>query len=318
LAEALPIGGKADKPPPPQQGVPQMANVKFDIYTHVTDKIIAAIEAGCPPWRKPWTGSKGGVCFPLRSNGEPYRGINILMLWLEAEEKGYVSPRWFTYKQAQDSGAQVRKGEKSTTVVKYGTFEKEDRDTGEDKTFSYAKAYRVFNADQIEGLPAELYGKAPDAPRDLGTEADPELDAFFARTGAEIVTTEEPRAYYSPAKDHIHMPPVATFHSTKGYFGTLAHEAIHWTGGEKRLERIKKFANREAYAFEELVAEIGACFLGAQIGIAPEIDQSAAYVESWLQALKDDKRAIFRAASEAQKAADYLLNAAGTPEEAAA
>lgn len=221
-----------------------------------------------------------------------------------------------TYRQAQDLGAQVRKGEKSATVVKYGTFTREN-EAGQEEEIPYARAYRVFNADQIEGLPAEYYIQ-PEPPRDLGTETDPELEAFFAHTGAEIVTTEEPRAYYSPAKDHIHMPRVATFHSAKGYFATLAHETIHWTGSEKRLDRIKKFANREAYAFEELVAEIGACFLGAQIGIEPEFDQSAAYVESWLQALKEDKRAIFRAASEAQKAADYLLSAAGQTKEAAA
>ena len=114
------------------------------------------------------------------------------------------------------------------------------------------------------------------------------------------------------------MPPIATFHDAAGYYGTLAHEVIHWTGSEKRLERIKKFANREAYAFEELVAEIGACFLGAQIGVAPEFGQSAAYVEGWLTALKEDKRAIFRAASEAQKAADFVLHATGQSKEVAA
>ena len=144
--------------------------------------------------------------------------------------------------------------------------------------------YRVFNADQIEGLP-EAYYILPEAPRDLGTAKDPELEAFFSRTGAEILTSDDPRAYYSPAKDHIHMPPIATFHDAAGYYGTLAHEVIHWTGSEKRLERIKKFTNREAYAFEELVAEIGACFLGAQIGVAPEFGQSAAYIEGWLTAL---------------------------------
>ena len=289
---------------------------KFDVYTHVTDTIIAEIEAGTPPWRKPWTGSTSGITFPTRHNGEDYRGINVLMLWVMAAKQGYLSSRWMTYKQAQELGAQVRTGEKSATVVKYGTFKREN-EAGQEEEIPYARAYRVFNADQIEGLSEEYYIQ-PEPARDLGTETDPELEAFFARTGAEIVTTEEPRAYYSPAKDHIHMPPVATFHSAKGYFATLAHESIHWTGSEKRLDRIKKFANREAYAFEELVAEIGACFLGAQIGIEPEFDQSAAYVESWLQALKEDKRAIFRAASEAQKAADYLLSAAGETKEAAA
>lgn len=289
---------------------------KFDVYTHVTDIIIAEIEAGTPPWRKPWTGSTSGIAFPTRHNGEEYRGINVLMLWVMAAKQGYLSSRWMTYKQAQELDGQVRKGEKSATVVKYGTFKREN-EAGQEEDIPYARAYRVFNADQIEGLPTEYYIQ-PEPPRDLGTETDPELDAFFHSTGAEILTSDESRAYYSPAKDHIHMPPVATFHSTKGYFATLAHETIHWTGSEKRLERIKKFANREAYAFEELVAEIGACFLGAQIGIEPEFEQSAAYVESWLQALKEDKRAIFQAASEAQKAADYLLNAAAQTKEAAA
>lgn len=289
---------------------------KFDVYAHVTDTIIAEIESGTPPWRKPWTGSASGIALPTRHNGEEYRGINILMLWVMAAKHGYVSSRWMTYKQAQELGGQVRKGETSSTVVKYGTFTREN-ELGIEEELPYARAYRVFNSDQIEGLPEDYYIR-PEAPRDLGTAEDPELDAFFNRTGAEILTSDDPRAYYSPAKDQIHMPPIATFHDAAGYYGTMAHEVIHWTGNEKRLERIKKFANREAYAFEELVAEIGACFLGAQIGVAPEFGQSAAYVEGWLTALKEDKRAIFRAASEAQKAADFVLHSAGQSKEVAA
>lgn len=289
---------------------------KFDVYAHVTDTIIAEIEAGTPPWRKPWTGSASSIALPTRHNGEEYRGINILMLWVMAAKNGYVSSRWMTYKQAQELGRQVLKGQTSSTVVKYGTFTREN-DLGVEEELPYARAYRVFNADQIEGLP-ENYYILPEAPRDLGTAKDPELETFFSRTGAEILTSDDPRAYYSPAKDYIHMPPIATFHGAGGYYGTLAHEVIHWTGSEKRLERIKKFANREAYAFEELVAEIGACFLGAQIGVAPEFGQSAAYVEGWLKALKEDKRAIFRAASKAQKAADFVLHAAGQSKEVAA
>jgi len=288
---------------------------KFDVYAHVTDTIIAEIEAGTPPWRKPWTGSTSGIALPTRHNGEEYRGINVLMLWIMAAKQGHVSSRWMTYKQAQELGGQVRKGETSSTVVKYGTFTREN-ELGIEEELPYARAYRVFNADQIEGLPEGYYIR-PEAPRDLGTAEDSELEAFFGRTGAEILTSDDPRAYYSPAKDHIHMPPIATFHNAEGYYGTLAHEVIHWTGSEKRLERIKKFANREAYAFEELVAEIGSCFLGAQIGVAPELDQSAAYVEGWLKALKEDKKAIFRAASEAQKAADFVLQATGQSDEVA-
>ena len=200
---------------------------KFDLYAHVTDSIIASIEAGTPAWRKPWTGDKGGAPFPLRSNGEPYSGINVLMLWLAADAKGYRAARWFTYKQAQEAGGQVRKGEKSATVVKYGTFEREDESGEDSRKIPYLKAYRVFNAEQIDGLPAEFYGNPADAPRDLGTTADPTLDAFIAATGAEIRTSDDPRAYYNPVEDFIHMPPIATFHSAGGYYATLAHEATH-------------------------------------------------------------------------------------------
>ena len=281
-----------------------MADKKFDLYDHVTNSIIAAMEAGTAPWRKPWTGKAAGACFPLRSNGEPYRGINVLMLWLEASAKGYTAPRWFTYKQAQELGGQVRKGEKSATVVKYGTFEKEDAN-GEEKKVPYARAYRVFNADQIDGLPAEFYGTPTEEPRDLGTEADPVLDAFFAATGADIRHSEDPRAYYNMMEDFIHMPHVATFHSANGYYATLAHEATHMTGHKSRLDRFNK-SDRRAYAYEELVAEIGSCMVCATIGIVPDFDQSGAYVKGWLEALANDSRLIFKAASDAQKALEYL------------
>ena len=151
----------------------------------------------------------------------------------------------------------------------------------------------------------------PEQPRDLGTSADPELEAFFARTGAVIHSGPEPQAYYDLRTDHIHMPPIETFLSARTFYGTLGHELCHWTGAEQRLDRFKRFSNRTAYAFEELVAEIGACMLGVKIGMEPEFDQSASYVEGWLAAMKGDNRAIFRAASEAQKAVDFILAQAG-------
>ncbi|WP_343030887.1 ArdC-like ssDNA-binding domain-containing protein [Rhodovulum strictum] len=165
-----------------------MAAEKLDIYQHVTDQIIGQIEAGTPPWRQPWTGGQSGVHFPVRHNGEEYRGINVLMLWATAARKGHVSARWMTYRQAQELGGQVRKGEKSAIVVKYGTIEREDED-GEERSIPYCRAYRVFNADQIEGLPEACYIR-PEPPRDLGTTADPALDAFVRATGAVIITTE--------------------------------------------------------------------------------------------------------------------------------
>jgi len=148
------------------EGGSQITAEKFDVYTHVTNQIIAQIEAGTPPWRKPWTGGGGSVSLPERFNDEAYRGINVLVLWATAMAKDYSSARWMTFNQAKQLGGHVRKGEKSATVVKYGTVERED-ENGEERQISYAKAYRVFNADQIEGLPAEFY-ILPDPPRDLG------------------------------------------------------------------------------------------------------------------------------------------------------
>ena len=282
---------------------------KFDIKQHVTDTIIAQIEEGTPPWRKPWSGDQSGASFPLRHNGEQYRGVNILMLWATASVRGYQSSRWMTFRQAIEVGSCVKKGEKAARSVFYGTFQKTEEGKSEGETEErpsrFAKINNVFNADQIEGLPDDYYIR-PEPPRDLGTESDAELDAFFAASGAEIKTSEEPRAYYAPKSDHIHMPPIGTFFTASGYYGTLAHELTHWACGPTRLATQKIEANRKEYAFDELVAEIGACFLGVQLGVEPQFDQSAAYIEGWLKALKADKDVIFKAAAEAQKAADYI------------
>ena len=252
----------------------------FDPEREITARIIAAIEAGTAPWRKPWTG--GTACpFPVRHNGEGYREINVLMLWLEAAQKGYASPFWMTYRQAEEMGAQVRKGSKSTLVVKFGVLERENPEGGKDERRSYLRAYNVFNAGQIDGLPASYYRDASEA-ADLGTQPDEGLDAYFAKLGATVETSPEPRAYYQPARDLIHMPPIATFHTAQGYYETLGHEAVHWTGGTPRLDRLTRCKDRAAYAFEELVAEIGQCLLFATLGLTPSIDQSAAYVEGWL------------------------------------
>ncbi|MTH62163.1 ArdC family protein [Paracoccus litorisediminis] len=283
----------------------------YDLYQQVTDSIIASLEAGSPAWRKPWTGEGKAAQMPLRGNGEAYRGINVLMLWLAASAQGYGSAYWFTYRQAEAAGGQVRKGEKSATVVKYGTLAREDEDSGTEKRIPYLKSYRVFNADQIDGLPEEFYAAAAEPARDLGTEPDPRLEAFFAATGADIRITPVPQAYYDPQADFIHMPPISSFYDAAGFYGTLAHEACHWSGHGTRLDRLGRFAARKAYAFEELIAEIGNCMLCAQLGLTPDFGQSAAYVESWLRALQDDKRLIFKAATEAQKAADFLLGCAG-------
>ena len=226
-----------------------------DVYQLVTDKIIQAIETGTPPWQKPWTGGAGLAGFPRRSNGEFYKGINVVILWCIAAENGFRSSYWLTYKQAKAMDAQVRRGEKSAPVVKYGTFEVDDPDSGEAVVRPYARGYRVFNADQIDGLPDYFYGADPDEPRDLGTKPNVELDQFFAATGIEIRTTDEPQAFYHLLDDYVHMPPIATFHSANGYYASLAHEMVHATSHAGRLDRNQRFCRKADLAFEELEPE---------------------------------------------------------------
>ena len=277
------------------------------MYQKITSKIIASIEAGCPPWRRPWTGEATQARLPLRHNGVPFRGVNVLFLWDIAARMGYNSARWMTFNRASSLGGKVRKGEKSSVVLKVGTFKKKN-DAGEESTVTFLRGYRVFNADQITGLPEKYYIHSKST-RDLGTQADPELEAFFAATGACIKTTPEPSAYYHSKNDFIHMPPISSFNDADGYYATLAHEMTHWTGANTRLDRFKRLNQfqEDGYAFEELVAEVGNCFLCANLGLTPDFEQSGAYIDSWLRAMRRNSRMIVRAASEAQKATDYVL-----------
>ncbi|ATX65218.1 ArdC family protein [Roseinatronobacter bogoriensis] len=289
-----------------------MAKIQFDVYQEVADAILAEIEKGTPPWRQPWSG--GAVAaLPQKWNGEDYSGINVILLWATAAARGFMSPRWMTFRQAQELGGMVRKGEKSSTSIKYGVFERVSEETGSPEEVPYARAYRVFNAQQIDGLPSEFYAQ-PEPARTFDTETDARLDAWLMSRGADIRTSDEPRAYYHMKLDLIHLPRVESFYSPTGYYATALHELMHWTGHHTRLARLDEAGEvkgRRDYAFEELVAELGACMVGVKLGIAPDFSQSAAYVESWAKVLKEDKRAIFRAAAAAQAAADYVR-----PEEA--
>lgn len=284
-----------------------MAKVRFDVYQEVTDTILAEIEAGTPPWRQPWSG--GAVAaLPQKWNGEDYSGINVILLWATAATRGFASSRWMTFRQAQELGGMVRKGEKSSTSIKYGTFERESEETGLPEQVPFARAYRVFNADQIDGLPSEFY-KKPEPVRTFDTTTDSQLDAWLMSRGADIRTSDEPRAYYHKKLDLIHLPRVESFYSPTGYYATALHELMHWTGHHTRLARLDEAGEvkgRRDYAFEELVAELGACMAAVKLGIAPDFSQSAAYVESWAKVLREDKRAIFRAAAQAQAAADFV------------
>ncbi|MBT3142928.1 DUF1738 domain-containing protein [Ruegeria litorea] len=279
--------------------------MKRDIHAEITNTIIEAIENGTAPWCKEWDGAMG-FPFPRRVTGENYQGINVLLLWIAAEAKGYTAPTWMTFNQAKKMGGQVRKGEKGTGIVFFSTFEKESEENDNVTRIPFLKRYTVFNVQQIDGLPAEFQPSQP-ASVAGGEQAIEDLEAFFAYTGAKIENGPEIAPHWNPMNDTIGMPPVEQFSSAHAYYGTLAHELIHWTGHTPRLDRDMKYNTKEGRAFEELIAEIGSCFLCGHIGAQPNIDNSAAYVESWLKALRNDKRFIFRAATQAQRASDYAL-----------
>ena len=289
---------------------------KFDVCAEVTQIILDHLEAGVVPWRQPWDAG-GAVSLPLRVTGEPYRGVNVVLLWQTMVAQGYRSPTWMTYRQAAELGGQVRKGEKSTMVVKMGTHVKPGEvdavtgETGEDQVRRFTRAYRVFNCAQINGLDDAFYSE-PTPPRSFGTRADPAVLAWLARTGIGLEVTGEPRAYYSPSRDVIHMPPAETFQDGASHAATLLHEAVHGTGHSYRLDRTfgKSFGDAD-YCREEVVAELGSAMAGARLGIAPQFEQNAAYLSSWVEVMRSDSRAVQRAASAAQQASDWLIEKGG-------
>jgi antirestriction protein ArdC len=284
---------------------------KLDVYNTVTNKIIADLEHGKLTWLQPWQAGHvaGHISRPLRAGGKPYRGINVLMLWASAMECGFNSPLWMTYKQAAELGGQVRKGQKGSLVVYADTFTKSGTDDkGEDveTTIPFMKGYNVFNTEQVDGLLNHFYASQSPVNKDIHQIET--IEQFFTATGA-IIKHSGTQAFYSPTHDMVQMPKMQAFRDAESYYATLAHEMTHWTRHETRLNRDlgrKRFGDA-GYAMEELVAEIGAAFLSADLGITPETrEDHAAYIASWLKVLKDDKRAIFTAASHAQKAADHL------------
>lgn len=284
--------------------------VTQDLYTRITSKIVADLEKGVRPWFKPWSAAntEGRIVRPRRVTGEPYKGINVLWLWAAADINGYRSPTWMTYRQSAELGGQVRKDEKGTLSVYADRFRKtETNDKGEEveRDIPFLKGYVVFNVDQISDLPPRFHTKPE--PKPEAWERDQGLDTFVGHTGAQIGHGGS-RAFYNRGADRIQLPPPEAFHDREAYGSTLLHEISHWSGAEKRLNRVfgKRFGD-EQYAGEELVAEISSAFLCADLGITPEPREDvSAYVGTWLKVLKDDKRAIFAAAAHAQRAAEYL------------
>lgn len=283
-----------------------------DIYSRVTDQIVADLEKGVRPWVKPWNAehAAGRITRPLRHNGQAYSGINILMLWTAAIASNFTAPIWMTFRQALELGAHVRKGEKGSPVVYASKISRTevDNDTGEatERDIPFLKQYTVFNVEQIDGLPSHYYAKA--APRFDAPARFDHAESFFAATRADIRHGGN-QAYYAVTLDYVQMPPFEAFRDAESYYATLAHECTHWTRHPSRLEREfgRKRWGDEGYAMEELVAELGAAFLCAdlELELAPREDHSA-YIASWLEVLKNDKRAIFSAAAHAQRAVDFL------------
>jgi len=301
----------------PKDGNTESKFNRKDVYTRVTDRIIADLEKGLRTWMKPWSAehAAGRIERPLRHNGTPYRGMNVLLLWGEAVEKGYTAPIWMTFKQSVELGAHVRKGEHGSLVVYANSITRTDEGSGEgpagpdgttEREIFFMRGYTVFNVEQIEGLPAHYYAK-PENPLPLSERIE-SADRFMTATGATIRHGGN-KAFYAPGPDLVQMPPFEAFRDKESYYATALHELTHWTNHKSRLDRsfdAKRFGD-EGYAREELVAELGAAFLCADLGITPEIrDDHAAYLGHWLNVLKEDKRAIFSAAAHAQRAADYL------------
>lgn len=274
----------------------------------ITAAIVERLEAGTRPWVQPWTGAS--VSRPLRACGTPYHGINVLWLWMAAEAAGHSSPYWMTYRQSQLLGGQVRKGERGTVAIFYRAYQAKEADEGDDaegpRTRRVLKSFTVFNACQIDGLPGRFFPE----PRPLPppTERDSALDRFFAAVPARIRHSGA-EAFYSPVLDQVTMPEPGLFRDLDHYRATLAHELSHWTGHDSRLARqLGGRFGSEAYAMEELVAELSSAILGAELGLPVDhLDHHASYLASWLKVLKADSRAILTVAAKAEEAASLLL-----------
>jgi antirestriction protein ArdC len=285
---------------------------KRDVYARVTDQIITAIETGnVGNWKMPWHTSGRYAFSPINVvSKKPYRGINTLCLWTASQAKGYESGEWGTYKQFQERGAQVRRGEKSTTVCfwKWSNTTTETQDGDDTKAGShllFTRGYSVFNAAQVDGYTLK---SEPDMPMPERIER---AEQFFRGIGADVRHSGN-RAFYSVDGDFIQMPPFGAFHENVSYYSTLAHEHTHFTAKDNRCDRQlgKRFGDN-AYAAEELIAELGAAFTCAHLRLSTEPrEDHAQYINSWLKVLKADKRAIFTAASKAQQAADFMIQRA--------
>ena len=289
---------------------------KQTVFDRITATIVAKLEAGVMPWRKTWKGGNAdtdtiGMVLPRNATtGRAYNGINRLVLMLEAIDKGYTSNLWITPNQCKKHGLDFR-GTKTTEVVLWKPTRYKDKDTGKEKDGMFARSFRVLNLDQVQGDKSQFEARDVVVPEYSSSEM---ADALREGLGLQDVQHAGDRAFYSPQFDLIKMPPVEAFVSEGCYQATLLHEAGHATGHKSRLDRdlmTGRFGD-EAYAFEELVAELTAAFTSEVLGVEGEnIDNHASYIDNWLRVLKGDSKAIQTAASKAQAAATMVLDALG-------
>lgn len=282
-----------------------MATSKQDLYEFVTSKVVAALEGGALPWASPWRGDSGPMHPANLSTGRPYRGVNVLLLNMQAAISGFPTSRWLTFHQAKSLGGHVRRGEEGSPVIFFKMQQRPDPAANSDASrfvYPLLRRFTVFNQAQIDGLPPEF--AAPE--HDIAWDACAVADALIDASGARIVHGGS-QAFYAPDKDLIRMPEKGLFATAESYYQVALHELTHWTGHQDRLGRpLGGRFGLSAYAFEELIAEMGSAFLNAHCRLDSNL-QHAAYVQEWLKALKNNKRLIFRAASLAQLAADYVI-----------
>jgi antirestriction protein ArdC len=286
---------------------------RANLYDEITEKIIAELEAGRVPWVQPWgtAAAKATLSMPKNASTDRfYSGVNVLLLWGSAIENGFTGQSWLTFRQALSLGGHVRKGERGTTVVYADRFVTSDEklraaETGEEaQAIPFLKRFTVFNCDQCDELPHEIAAAAPPPPPDL---IEPRVEALIKATDIDFRIGGN-RAFYAPVEDYVQVPPPQAYFEPINWHRTALHELGHATGHRSRLNRDQRGSyGTKKYAFEELVAELAAAFACASLAIAPTVRHSD-YIGSWLDVLREDNRAIVRAASQASKAADYLLS----------
>ena len=275
---------------------------KVDLYSLVTNEIIEELEKGILPWVCPWDCTQSQLMPINASTGAEYQGINILMLWRAMNKKRFASNKWITYRQAEKIGANVRRGERGTMIFfSKPVYEKEKNAKGEyDLSYVAIKNYSVFNFDQVENIDDVKLAK-------IQSKTNSDIDTFLKSTGADIISNDGIKAFFRPSTEQIVVPHMSRFENNEDFHATVFHELIHWTGSKKRLDR-NMSSDKKSYAFEELIAEMGSVMLKATFEVNGSYSNHASYISGWLEALKNDKKFIFQAASKASIAHRYLLD----------